>query len=41
MGAGSEAVLVLAWSDLLDLFVDGASDVFVAVGLWLFVCCCC
>ena len=31
MGVGSEAVLVLAWSDLLDLFADGASDVFVAV----------
>ena len=30
-GVGSEAVLVLAWSDLLDLFADGASDVFVAV----------
>ena len=31
MGVGSEAVLVLAWSDLLDFFADGASDVFVAV----------
>ena len=28
---GSEPVLELAWSDLLDLFADGASDVFVAV----------
>ena len=27
VGAGSEAVLVLAWSDLLDLFADGASVV--------------
>ena len=27
VGAGSEVVLVLAWSDLLDLFADGASDV--------------
>ena len=26
--AGSEAVLELAWSDLLDLFADGASVVF-------------
>ena len=31
MGVGSEAVLVFAWSDLLELFADGASDVFVAV----------
>ena len=29
--AGSEAVLELDWSNLLDLFADGASDVFVAV----------
>ena len=26
--AGSEVVLELAWSDLLDLFADGASVVF-------------
>ena len=26
--AGSEVVLVLAWSDLLGLFADGASVVF-------------
>ena len=26
--AGSEAVLVLAWSDLLGLFADGVSVVF-------------
>ena len=31
VGAGSEAVL--AWSDLLDLFADGASDVFMVVRL--------
>ena len=29
--AGSEAVLELAWSDLLDLLADGASVVFLAV----------
>ena len=29
--AGSEAVLELDWSNLSDLFADGASDVFVAV----------
>ena len=28
VGAGSEAVLILAWSDLLDFFVAGASVVF-------------
>ena len=28
MGVGCEAVLVLAWSDLLDLFVNGVSVVF-------------
>ena len=28
MGVGCEAVLVLAWSELLDLFANGASVVF-------------
>ena len=31
VGAGSEAVLVLAWSDLLDLFAAGASKDVAAV----------
>ena len=41
VGAGSDVVFALAWSDLLDLVVAGASMFLAAVRLRFFLCSCC